>query len=244
MAAETLALLASARVISWMLPRRSAVGGGAEEPEERTLREVKPLLPTHGKSTVVASSYYSASDAHYLMQEVKFLKSLRLRPKRIIDASAHVGFVTRTLAHLYPRASVTAIELVPETHDALLENLRRAGLSERVKAVLGDSVEYLRDLPDDSADLVYFDPPWEFVPVKPAPADLVLGTGDNLRPLADVIRLTLPKSRYVLAKYPPYIDLTPVKRRVGARVVAGTRVTRPLGGAVKHLYTLVLFERC
>lgn len=123
---------------------------------------------------------------------------------KILDATAHIGADSVNFLKLYPRSTVTSVEINPDVAIVLKRNMRtfisRLGLKpSQSKVVVGDARDHIV-----KADIVYFDPPW-------------LGARDIPRlgdePLAKYVKLAAMRGARVIfvkvpreANYAQFID--------------------------------------
>jgi predicted NAD-dependent protein-ADP-ribosyltransferase YbiA (DUF1768 family) len=77
--------------------------------------------------------------------------------RRIIDATAHIGVDTIHMSTLFPRATIDAYEIVPETYEALVVNIQRLKKTDRIRPHNEDITLWE---PTFMVDFLYVDPPW------------------------------------------------------------------------------------
>lgn len=112
----------------------------------------------------VASSKYSTLQPFQVKEVEAVLKKHFTDPRHIIDATAHIGGDTTNFMRVFPKATVTAIEIKGDTYAALVKNARaaekRLGRPEgTIRAVHANCVTFLQTT-SEKADFVYLDPPW------------------------------------------------------------------------------------
>ncbi len=78
---------------------------------------------------------------------------------RIIEIGTACGYSAIRIAQLDDRIKIVTIELNAERSLAAHENIKKAGLSERIELVNADACEYLKQLDDDSFDIAFLDGP-------------------------------------------------------------------------------------
>ena len=162
-------------------------------------------FPHRRKFKSVAETHYSVAGPYQTQQEIQIFKSLfnkNTPPKKIIDATAHVGVDSITLAYSFPNAHVTSVERNPKVYELLKANITNLGYDKQIIA-LNMSADIYLDKLDHTVDLIYMDPPWGGRGYKPA-SDLPLHdeSGNPTIPLSKVINLTLKKTKLLVLKAP------------------------------------------
>ena len=170
----------------------------------------KDTFPHRKKFKSVEETFYSVAGPYQTKQEIKIFRSLfkDKQPEEIIDATAHVGVDSLTLAYSFPKAHVTSVERNPVVYNLLKENITNLGYikhtngQERITAINMSADIYLENL-DHNVDLIYMDPPWGgrgYV----AASDLPLHdeSGNPTIPLSKVINLALKKTKLLVLKAP------------------------------------------
>lgn len=161
-------------------------------------------FPHRNKFKSVAETHYSVAGPYQTKQEIKIFKSLfkNTLPTKIIDATAHVGVDSITLAYSFPNAHVTSVERNPEVYELLKANISDLGYDKQIIALNMSADVYLDKL-DHIVDLIYMDPPWGGRGYKPA-SDLPLHdeSGNPTIPLSKVINLALKKTKLLVLKAP------------------------------------------
>lgn len=131
-------------------------------------------------------------------------------PRSITDATAHIGADSANFLKVFPSATVTAVEIDPAVGAILRRNAARVtdalGVpASRLRVVVADARDYLRDPARVFDDLVYFDPPWQT-------GREVLRLGQLPAVVADILRRG---ARVALVKLPRESDLDAFDRAVG-----------------------------
>jgi 16S rRNA G966 N2-methylase RsmD len=178
-------------------------------------------FPNGKKFIGVAATHYSvASDPHQTIQEIKIFKSLFKSkfPKEIIDATAHVGVDSITLAYSFPKANITSIEIDKKTYEALQYNIKNLKYSNQITALNMSADVYLRNF-NKKVDLIYMDPPWGGRGYKPA-SDLPLydKSGTPTIPLSEVINLALTKTNLLVLKAPYNFKVDEFKENITGEI--------------------------
>ncbi len=78
------------------------------------------------------------------------------KPKQILEVGALYGYSAILMAKNAPDAIVTTVEMNPEHAKTTLNNVKRAGLENRIKVIEGDAMKILTKL-RESYDLVFLD---------------------------------------------------------------------------------------
>jgi|688.fasta_scaffold42294_10 predicted RNA methylase len=172
-------------------------------------KKYKYTFPHRKKFKSVAETHYSVAGPYQTAQEIKIFKSLfEIVPKEIIDATAHVGVDSLTLAYAFPNANITSVERNPVVYELLKENIENLGYSKhqdgrkRFTVVNMSADVYLKDL-DHTVDLIYMDPPWGgrgYVAASDLPLHDELG--NPTIPLSDVVNIALRKTKLLVLKAP------------------------------------------
>ncbi|KAG8823230.1 hypothetical protein FRC17_009383 [Serendipita sp. 399] len=82
-----------------------------------------------------------------------------INAKRVVEVGTLAGYSTIWMAKALPEdGQLITLELLPEHAEVAAENIAHAGLSEKVKIVVGSAVETLSDLPSNELfDLAFID---------------------------------------------------------------------------------------
>lgn len=179
-------------------------GGGSDN------KKYKHTFPHRKKFKSVAETHYSVAGPYQTKQEIEIFKSLfkKEHPKKIIDATAHVGVDSLTLAYTFPSANITSVERNPVVYELLKENIENLGYSKhrnggtRFTTLNMSADTYLKDL-DHKVDLIYMDPPWGGRGyVETADLPLHDESGNPTIPLSGVINIALEKTKILVLKAP------------------------------------------
>lgn len=149
--------------------RGSIVTGGTQFPQ--VVFDIASKVPESADYSIFSitnESLYSSLMPQHIRQVNAAFRKISPRPKTVLDGTAHIGVDTANLALLYPDATITAVEMNPETFALLEKNTKtladwsqRAGRkTAQIILINENSVSYLMKNPDLHFDLVYFDPPW------------------------------------------------------------------------------------
>lgn len=99
-----------------------------------------------------------------------------LRPQRILELGTFTGYSSICMASSLPEGGrLDAIEINDEMEDIIREGYERAGVTERINLMIGDSKEIILTLPEEAYDMVYIDA--------------------NKREYAEYLELVLPRVR-------------------------------------------------
>jgi hypothetical protein len=134
--------------------RRTAAIGAGEQSDES--EDDLPDIPSRGER-------YSTLRPHQAREvESALRKHFGAPPRRIMDATAHVGGDTIHFMQLYPKSDIIAIEVNPSAFKQLSANVSQvkesSGHQGEIKLVNGDAVTFLQNT-SEKVDLVYLDPP-------------------------------------------------------------------------------------
>ena len=77
-------------------------------------------------------------------------------PKRILEVGALYGYSAILMAKNAPKATVTTVEANPEHARMMMNNVKRAGLEDRIRVIEGDAMKVLPKL-QGTFDLVFLD---------------------------------------------------------------------------------------
>ena len=75
--------------------------------------------------------------------------------KRVLEIGTAIGYSSIKFASMREDINVTTIELDIDRHITAVENIKQAGLSDRITAIQGDALFY--DLGDQKFDLIFID---------------------------------------------------------------------------------------
>jgi predicted O-methyltransferase YrrM len=80
-----------------------------------------------------------------------------LQPQRVLEIGAFSGYATLWMAGALPEGGrIDTIEINDEMEDLIREGFERAGLSDRIRLVIGDALDILPGM-DNCYDLVFID---------------------------------------------------------------------------------------
>ena len=102
---------------------------------------------------------YSSPKPEHIPQEIEFFQLHFGNVLKIVDGTAHVGVDTAIMAYAIPNAGILSIEINPTTHTALVENIKRRKIDDRVGTWNGDIIDFIKNT-KEMVDLFYLDPPW------------------------------------------------------------------------------------
>ena len=125
----------------------------------------------------------------------------RFSGRCVLETCSGAGFTTISLARTAAR--VTTVEIHGPTREKAIQNVHRAGLSERVSFVSGDIMnpETIETLP--MIDAVFMDPDWAVT----GPEHMYRFLGSNTQPPADaLLDKMLSITQNVAMVLPPFID--------------------------------------
>ena len=199
------------------LCRNYEYGGGSDHPK----------FPHRKKFKSVAETHYSVAGPYQTKQEIQIFKSLfKTSPKKIIDATAHVGVDSITLAYSFPNAKVTSVERNTDVYKLLKDNIVNLGYADRVTAVNMSADIYFKEL-DYNVDLIYMDPPWGGRGYKPA-SDLPLHDedGNPTIPLSKVVNLALQKTKLLVLKAPYNFIVDEFEKNIDGKIESIRKINR------------------
>jgi len=185
-------------------------------------------FPHRKKFKSVAETHYSVAGPYQTNQEIKIFKSLfkNTLPTKIIDATAHVGVDSITLAYSFPKAHVTSVERNPEVYELLKANITDLGYDKQIIA-LNMSADIYLDKLNHNVDLIYMDPPWGGRGYKPA-SDLPLHdeSGNPTIPLSKVINLALKKTKLLVLKAPYNFIVDEFEKNIDGKIESIRKIHR------------------
>lgn len=123
----------------------------------------------YGRIQTVPESRYSSLMPQHIKQVQKiFRENVTGDVRRIVDVTAHIGVDTFLFALMYPKATIDAIEINPDTSLVLQKNVDnvKSILNNKPHATINvvneDGRVYIEQMQarGQKADFVYFDPPW------------------------------------------------------------------------------------
>ena len=79
------------------------------------------------------------------------------KPKRILEIGTAVGYSASEFIKYAEEATVDTIELDEERFNEAKENIKKIGIENRVNLILGNAVEVLPTLEDNTYDIVFID---------------------------------------------------------------------------------------
>ena len=77
-------------------------------------------------------------------------------PKQILEVGALYGYSAILMAKNAPKATVTTVEANPEHARVTMNNVKRAGLEDRIRVIEGDAMKVLQKL-QETFDMVFLD---------------------------------------------------------------------------------------
>ncbi len=179
---------------------------------------------------------YSSPKPEHIPQEIEFFRLHFSHAIEIIDGTAHVGVDTAVMAYAIPNAGFLAIEINPKTYDALSENMKRRGLTDRVNIWNGDTVEFIHST-NEKVDLFYLDPPWGGPGYKKGMTDISLG-GISMHSIVDTILTRI--SPNVVLKVPFNFNVDEFDKALHTgRVKEILRISRGAKGPPAFLYLII-----
>ena len=110
------------------------------------------------------SIYSSLMPWHVQSLQQVLRREFKTCPETIVDATAHIGVDTVNFMKMFPRSSITAIEIDPDTAAVARRNLTRVARSLNIESpnvVSTNGWMYIQGLKANTAPAVlYLDPPW------------------------------------------------------------------------------------
>lgn len=92
----------------------------------------------------------------------KFIETLLMtvKPKKILEVGCAIGYSAIIMANASPDSEITTLEFDENIAEVAKENIKKAGLSHRIKVVYADARDYIPYMDsDDCFDLVFLDGP-------------------------------------------------------------------------------------
>lgn len=130
---------------------------------------------------------------------------------RVFDMTAGLGI--DAIAHARAGAKVTAADIVDAHAHALMHNASVLGLEERLSVRCADSVELLRDMADDAADVIFIDPARRSID---GTQKRVYRLADTLPDPVSLMPEMLRVAPTVIVKASPMLDLHGAAAELGA----------------------------
>lgn len=116
------------------------------------------------------------------MKELLRLLLLMHKPERILEIGTAVGFSAIFMAGCLPGAQIRSMELDPDRAEEARENIRKAGMEDRISVDTGDAAKLLHDLQNEHAEDAA---PWDFVFIDAAKAQY----GEYLTRILPMVRV-------------------------------------------------------
>lgn len=163
---------------------------------------LRSLLPEEDSMLKEMRSYAAAHHVPVVDPEVAHLLhfvTALCKPEQVLEIGTAIGCSTISIARAMIRGTITTIELQEERYRLALENFQRAGVAEKINAVLGDARELVPQL-EQQYDMIFMDAAkgqyLEFLSV----ADRILKPGgvlvaDNVLLNGWVVHLNYPRHR-------------------------------------------------
>lgn len=163
---------------------------------------LRSLLPEEDAVLLEMRSYAEEHHIPVVDPEVGYLLHLLtglIQPQSILEIGTAIGCSTIAMANAMEAGSITTIELTEERHTMALDYFNRAGVADRIHAVLGDARELVPQL-DRQYDMIFMDAAkgqyQEFLDI----ADRILKPGgllvaDNVLLNGWVVNLNYPRHR-------------------------------------------------
>ncbi|NDI33958.1 O-methyltransferase [Chengkuizengella sediminis] len=92
------------------------------------------------------------------LQSIQFIKVLlqSIQPKHILEIGSAIGYSGIHMAEATPKAQITTLEMDEKRATRAAQNFQEAGVSDRVKLILGDAADTIPTL-QESFDFVFID---------------------------------------------------------------------------------------
>ena len=220
------------------MPRKTAKYHGGEEPREKAAPEIVAKTVTQFPPAVIARSKQIPESPDYSIFEAtpeSLYSSLmpdhipqvpRIRATvpdtaSLIDLTAHVGVDTANFMRVFPDASITSVELNPETAKILGRNVAQVAKAHprkgKIEVVNENGVDFLVGR-KEPVDVVYLDPPWG---------------GHSFKQHA-VVEITLKDSKGKVWKMSE-IALNALERKIAGTVIIKLPPTYPIASLVSDI---------
>ena len=86
--------------------------------------------------------------------ETCILNIIRIKkPRRILEIGTAVGYSTICFAEVFPEIEIVSLEVSEDMARIATENIEECGLSNRIRIILGDGVESLKELKNQMIDI-------------------------------------------------------------------------------------------
>lgn len=94
---------------------------------------------------------------HYQGRVLSMLSKM-INPKRILEVGTFTGYATLCLAEgLTPDGLIFTLDVNEELEDMVRTNFAKSPINEKIKYIIGDAQETLKDLGEEVFDLVFID---------------------------------------------------------------------------------------
>ncbi len=108
-------------------------------------------------------AYAKENDVPIVQPETsKFIETLCMisKPQKILEVGCAIGYSAIIMAKASPSAQITTLEFDEKVADVARENIKKAGLSDRINVIYADARDYIPYLDtDEEFDLIFLDGP-------------------------------------------------------------------------------------
>ncbi len=108
-------------------------------------------------------AYAKEKDVPIVQPETsKFIETLCMikKPKKILEVGCAIGYSAIVMANSSPKSQITTIEFDKQIAEVARENIKKAGLSNRINVIYADARDYIPYLDtDEEYDLIFLDGP-------------------------------------------------------------------------------------
>ncbi len=122
------------------------------------IRYLRDVIPQSGGQLAEMESYAKENSVPISQPESIRLTEILLKiknPQSVLEIGSAIGYSAIRMA-LSSDAEITTIELSDEMADIAEENIKRAGLANRIRLIRGDAAEVLKKM-DGNFDVIFID---------------------------------------------------------------------------------------
>ncbi|MBQ7974268.1 MAG: O-methyltransferase [Clostridia bacterium] len=124
---------------------------------------IRGSLKQNNELLSAMEKYAKENDVPIVQPETaKFIETFLManKPLKILEVGCAIGYSAIIMASASPESEITTLEFDENIVDVARENIKKAGLSSRIKVVYADARDYIPYMDcDDYFDLVFLDGP-------------------------------------------------------------------------------------
>ncbi|MBS7577471.1 MULTISPECIES: O-methyltransferase [unclassified Enterococcus] len=139
-------------------PRNEMMNRPVVQPEVVKYMRQK-LRPLHGELREVQKEAQKKNVPIIPQETVAFMQFLlgQIKPQKILEIGAAVGFSASLMSEILPQAEVTTIDRYDVMIKQAKNNFKRLDLTEKITLLEGEAAEILKTLPSDTYDFIFMD---------------------------------------------------------------------------------------